>query len=239
MFFKNETVNLTRTIKDLINSNEVVLSKKEWYLLNHAKREDKKQLEMIIQRAKGNQSNNVAEYASALYPGNVKFSDLENLIEIDNNNNNYKDKIFLMFDENDIKDYEAANPIEKREFSEVVLPINIKFCRGHQQSGLRKFDNEKSKIKITAVINQQTMRFEPVYELKIKSSPSRILVYELSPINGGPTILVASNYIKGGEHDERHVKSHMTGITFFHAKNNDTSEKESRDYAQQPHSMRR
>lgn len=236
MFFKNETVKLTRTIKDLISSNELILTKKEWHLLNHAKKQDNVQLEMLIQRAKGVSSHN--DYTSTIYPGDVKFSDLKNLIEIDNNNN-YKDKIFLMFDEKNIKDYDRANPIEQQEFSEAVLPTNIKFCREHAQSGLKKFDNTKSKIKISAVINQKTLQFIPIYELKIKSSPSRILVYELSPINGGPTVLVASNFIKGGEHDRRHVKGHMTGITFFTADNNNPINSEAHDYDSKPHGITR
>lgn len=148
------------------------------------------------------------------YPGGLNFSDFKELKEIESSNNN-KNSMYLLFDPSLIKDFEEISTDDLKAFERIVAFPQT--CAKEGQPGIKYFDGKnKPECKVAG----EDKPYEITHELKIKSSENRIVLFTLKPINNGPTILVAAQYIKGGLHHSKVSQKTFTGTLPSSPKNN-------------------
>lgn len=146
------------------------------------------------------------------YPGDLNFSDFKHLREIENNN--HTNSTYLLFDPALIKDFDEITDDDLKAFQKIVeFP---QYCAQKGQSGIKYFDGKKPECKVAG----EDKPYEITHELKIKNSENRIVLFTLKPINNGPTILVAAQYIKGGLHHSKDSQKTFTGTLPSSPKNN-------------------
>jgi hypothetical protein len=142
--------------------------------------------------------------AKYIYPADIKFSDFEGLIAVDTTN--HKNKTYLYFNSKFIKDYALINDTDLVLFQNCLKAP--KFCGAHGESGIKYIAHKKPHCDVT--INGKLLVAEISAELKVLSE-SRIILFALNSLNGGPTILVASHFLKKGFHHDRATsKSYQT-----------------------------
>lgn len=139
-----------------------------------------------------------------IYPANLTFSDFDNLIEVETTN--HKNKTYLYFNSEFIKDYMSIND------ADLVLFLNClkapKFCSARGEVGIKYIAHNKPRCDV--VINGKQFVSEISGELKVRSE-SRVIFFALNSLNGGPTILVASHFLKKGFHNDRAIsKNYQT-----------------------------
>lgn len=153
-----------------------------------------------------------------IYPGNIKLIDLmkKNLIRM--NTPGFKNEFFILYDPALINNYEAISPQEIVAFERVLK--NPRFCRACNDVGIKLINGNTPKCKIT--INDQSYDSYIKFEIKILGTgfEGRVGLIELKPIaEQGPTILVATNYVKKGFHSTNTINK------FYHFDINIETEK--------------
>lgn len=143
-----------------------------------------------------------------IYPGNICLNDILNkkssfLYEVESSKQ-YKNKLFILYEPNNIQNYQDAKEDEQAFKNILVCP---KFCAKENDIGIKRFGKKGPVCEIK--INGLDYKSKITCEMKIKGQgkEGRVGLFELKPLHGqGPTILVASHYIKKGLHKASAVK---------------------------------
>ncbi len=146
------------------------------------------------------------------YPFGLKFSDLKNLVKV--NDSDSKNETYIYFEPELIRDYHKAVKNE-HDILFASLIQRPEYCRARGENGLKALGHADAP-KCEAWLNSQQYKTTITHELKINAA-ARIGFFSLHPLENGPVILIASHYLEHGIHSDRKEeknKPHKTANFF-------------------------
>ncbi|MDQ2994846.1 MAG: hypothetical protein M3R00_07900 [Pseudomonadota bacterium] len=149
--------------------------------------------------------------ADFTYPGNLSFNALmqtKKLHEV--NNSHQKKSTYIYFCEDFIVDFQKCDATLQDKFNRLFQEGFINTAGAKNNQGIKFLGSKSNLPKCQIKFAKGEYSTSITHELKIMGTKDRIGVVVLKPLADGPEILIATHFIKGGIHNNKHNGKSLT-----------------------------